>query len=105
MVVALATVFGGIGYVIFLIGETQLASLVQRMPELIARLQSRADALAASYPWFDVDGTFSKAPTAAKLVGAKIFHGAWSGFGLRSEEGRVGKEGGRTCGLGWSTDC
>src|SRR3546814_19533154 len=82
MVVALATVFGGIGYVIFLIGETQLASLVQRTPELIARLQSRADALAASYPWFDVDGTFSKAPTAAKLVGAKIFHGAWSGFGL-----------------------
>src|SRR3546814_5078440 len=41
MVVALATVFGGIGYVIFLIGETQLASLVQRTPELIARLQSR----------------------------------------------------------------
>src|SRR3546814_19573984 len=74
--------FGGIGYGIFLIGGTQLASLVQRTPELIARLQSRADALAASYPWFDVDGTFSKAPTAAKLVGAKIFHGAWSGFGL-----------------------
>lgn len=82
MVALLVTIAGGIGYVIFLIGETQLSSLVERMPDLMARLQARADALAASYPWFDADGTLSKAPSAAKMIGAKVFHGAWSGFGL-----------------------
>nr|WP_277346370.1 AI-2E family transporter [Solimonas marina] len=82
LVALIVAVFGGIGYVIFLIGETQLASLVERMPDIISRLQARAGGLVDRYPWFDVDGALSNAPGAAKLVGAKLFHGAWSGFGL-----------------------
>jgi predicted PurR-regulated permease PerM len=82
VVVLLIAALGGLAYVIFLIGETQFASLVERMPELVARLQARADALGDAYPWFDADGAVANAPAAAKLVGAKIFRGAWSGFGL-----------------------
>jgi predicted PurR-regulated permease PerM len=82
LVALIVGVLGGIGYVIFLIGETQIASLTERMPDLAAQLQARADGIASRYPWINVDGALSNAPAAAQLVGAKLFRGAWSGFGL-----------------------
>lgn len=83
VVVALLVGFiGGIAYVIVAIGETQFASLAERMPELVGRLQARADALAQRYPGFDLDGAAADLPGAAKAIGARVFHGAWSGFGF-----------------------
>lgn len=84
LVVALITiaVIAGVGYGIYAITETQVASLSERMPQIVEKLQARVNGLIERYPWLDAGSSSFNVGETARSVGGKVFRGAWSGVSV-----------------------
>jgi predicted PurR-regulated permease PerM len=80
VVVVLITigVIGGVGYGIYVIAESQVMSLVERMPQIVEKLQGIANRLLERYPWLDAGSSSFNVSDTARAVGGKLFKGAWS---------------------------
>ncbi len=74
--------FGGLGYGLFAMTESQMQTLSDRMPQIVESLQGMADGVKARYPWIgDGAASFNVADT-ARSVGGKVFEGAWASFSM-----------------------
>lgn len=84
VVVVLITIglVGGVGYGIYVIAESQVNSLGERMPQIVEKLQGIANGLLQRYPWLDAGSTSFNVADTARAVGGKLFKGAWSGVSV-----------------------
>lgn len=84
VVVVLITiaVIGGVGYGIYVIAESQVTSLGERMPQIVDKLQGIANRLLERYPWLDAGSSSFNVADTARSVGGKLFQGAWSGLSV-----------------------
>jgi len=84
LVVALVTiaVIGGVGYGVYAITDSEVASLSERMPQIVAKLQALANGLTQRYPWLNAGASSFNVADTARAIGGKLFRGAWSGVSV-----------------------
>ena len=84
LVVALISigVVAAVAYGIYAITESQVASLSERMPQIVGKLQALANGLLDRYPWLNSGAQSFNVADAARSVGGRVFRGAWSGISV-----------------------
>jgi predicted PurR-regulated permease PerM len=79
VILGLFLLIAGIGYGMFTLAAGQIASLTERGPQILARLQALAEQQMANYPWLRTEISSINVGAAAQMIFYRVLGGIQSG--------------------------